>query len=163
MIRCSLVGIQVFILKYPFILLTASYIYINFQNKLLFAKINKSFYLYELIGNSWRVNHKIEHHAACNLPFLRHLSNPIKWLINSRKLVNRTSKLTENAFKNTKHCIIPSIVSPVRQNVPVRWRPLRPTAVASEACTRARRPCPLFDRLGGNGAARINRSIESII
>lgn len=72
------------------------------------------------------------------------------------------TELTENAFRNTRHCIIPSIVSPVRQNVPVRWRPLRPTAVANDACTSARRwPWPLV-RLGGSGAARIILSNESI-
>lgn len=75
---------------------------------------------------------------------------------------NLWSELTENAFRNTRHCIIPSIVSPVRQNVPVRWRPLRPTAVANDACTNARRwPWPLV-RLGGSGAARIILSNESI-
>ena len=37
--------------------------------------------------------------------------------------------------------MMPSIVSPVKQNVPVRWRPFRPTAAdANEACTRALRP-----------------------
>lgn len=46
--------------------------------------------------------------------------------------------LTENALRNTKHCMMPSMVSPVRQKVPVRWRPLRPTvAAASEAWTSA--------------------------
>lgn len=48
--------------------------------------------------------------------------------------------LTEKALRKTKHWIIPSIVSPVKQNVPVRWRPFRPTADANEACTRALRP-----------------------
>lgn len=37
---------------------------------------------------------------------------------------------TEKAFRKTRHCMMPSIVSPVRQNVPVRWRPLRPMADA---------------------------------
>lgn len=60
---------------------------------------------------------------------------------------------------------MPSIVSPVKQNVPVRWRPLRPMAVANDACTRARRwACPLpLGKLVGNGVARIIRSIESIL
>lgn len=75
--------------------------------------------------------------------------------------------LTEKAFKNTRHCIIPSIVSPVRQNVPVRCRPLRPTAaeVARLAWTSARlgRLLPPA-RTGGRGlAALIKRSRESII
>lgn len=48
--------------------------------------------------------------------------------------------LTEKALRKTKHWIMPSIVSPVKQNVPVRWRPFRPTADANEACTRALRP-----------------------
>ena len=34
--------------------------------------------------------------------------------------------LTEKAFKKTKHCIIPSMVSPVTQNVPDKCLPLRP-------------------------------------
>lgn len=38
--------------------------------------------------------------------------------------------LTENALRKTRHWMIPSMVSPVRQNVPVKWRPLRPTAEA---------------------------------
>lgn len=60
---------------------------------------------------------------------------------------------------------MPSIVSPVKQNVPVRWRPFRPTAVANDACTSARRefsPLP-FGKFAGNGFARIIRSIESIV
>lgn len=63
---------------------------------------------------------------------------------------------------------MPSIVSPVRQNVPVKCLPLRPTvAAAKEACTRAR--CWPFVvavltlRARGSGAARIIRSKESII
>lgn len=40
--------------------------------------------------------------------------------------MERNLLLTEKAFKNTKHWMIPSIVSPVRQNVPVRCRPRRP-------------------------------------
>lgn len=71
--------------------------------------------------------------------------------------------LTEKAFKNTKHWMIPSMVSPVKQKVPVMCRPLRPTAEASDAWTRARRwPCD-SGKLGGNGAARINRSSESML
>lgn len=60
---------------------------------------------------------------------------------------------------------MPSIVSPVKQNVPVRWRPFRPTAVANDACTSARRefsPLP-FGKFAGIGFARIIRSIESIV
>lgn len=49
------------------------------------------------------------------------------------------SKLTEKAFKNTKHWMIPSIVSPVKQNVPLKWRPFLPKTVDNEACTIARR------------------------
>lgn len=106
--------------------------------------------------------------------------------------------LTEKALRKTKHWIIPSIVSPVKQNVPVRWRPFRPTADANEAWTRALRPAavaattappfgapededdsdeesheedaaaattalPARTTLLGNGAARINRSNESIL
>lgn len=48
-------------------------------------------------------------------------------------------KLTENAFKNTKHWIIPSIVSPVRQNVPLKCRLFLPKTVDNDACTIARR------------------------
>lgn len=48
-------------------------------------------------------------------------------------------QLTEKAFKNTKHWMIPSIVSPVRQNVPLKCLPLRPNTVESDACTIARR------------------------
>lgn len=73
------------------------------------------------------------------------------------------SQLTENALRNTRHWMMPSIVSPVSENVPVRWRPLRPTAEASEACTSALRlPCE-SGRLGGSGAVRMNRSSESIV
>lgn len=58
---------------------------------------------------------------------------------------------------------MPSIVSPVKQNVPVRWRPFRPTADANDAWTRARRlPCD-NGKLGGSGAVRMNRSSESIV
>lgn len=58
---------------------------------------------------------------------------------------------------------MPSIVSPVKQNVPDRWRPLRPTADASDACTNARRlPCD-NGKLGGSGAVRMNRSSESML
>lgn len=48
-------------------------------------------------------------------------------------------RLTENAFRNTKHWMIPSIVSPVKQKVPVRCLPLRPTVavVAKLAWTNA--------------------------
>lgn len=74
-----------------------------------------------------------------------------------------TKKLTENALRKTRHCIIPSIVSPVRQNVPVKWRPFLPTADASEAWTRARRDPWEPGKLGGSGAARIRRSSESIL
>lgn len=60
---------------------------------------------------------------------------------------------------------MPSIVSPVKQNVPVRWRPFRPTAVVNDACTSARGGfCPLpFGKFAGNGFARNIRSIESIV
>lgn len=59
--------------------------------------------------------------------------------------------------------MIPSMVSPVKQKVPVMCRPLRPTAEANDACTRARLwPCD-SGKLGGNGAARINRSSESML
>jgi hypothetical protein len=50
---------------------------------------------------------------------------------------------TENALRKTKHCMMPSIVSPVRQNVPVRWRPLRPMA---EAVTTEADPMPVGTR-----------------
>jgi hypothetical protein len=43
--------------------------------------------------------------------------------------INRAIR-TEKALRKTRHCMMPSIVSPVRQNVPVRWRPLRPMADA---------------------------------
>lgn len=42
--------------------------------------------------------------------------------------------LTEKALRKTRHWMMPSMVSPARQKVPVRWRPLRPTA---EAVTQA--------------------------
>lgn len=59
--------------------------------------------------------------------------------------------------------MIPSMVSPVKQKVPVMCRPLRPTAEANDAWTRARLwPCD-SGKLGGNGAARINRSNESML
>lgn len=60
---------------------------------------------------------------------------------------------------------MPSIVSPVKQNVPVKWRPFLLTAVANDACTSARRWfCPLpLGKFVGNGVARIIRSIESIV
>lgn len=61
---------------------------------------------------------------------------------------------------------MPSMASPVKQNVPDRWRPFRPTAVANDACTSARRwfcPSLAFGRFAGNGVARIMRSIESIV
>lgn len=37
-------------------------------------------------------------------------------------------------MRKTRHWMMPSMVSPARQKVPVRWRPLRPTA---EAVTQA--------------------------
>lgn len=81
--------------------------------------------------------------------------------------MNNRVQLTENALRKTKHCIIPSIVSPVRQNVPVKCRPRRPTAadVAKLACTNAllgkELPPP---NAGGMGfAALIKRSNESIV
>lgn len=58
------------------------------------------------------------------------------------------------------------MVSPVRQNVPVKWRPLRLTAavVAKLACTKALRGSELPPAsAGGSGlAAPISRSMESI-
>lgn len=55
--------------------------------------------------------------------------------------------LTEKALRKTRHWMMPSMVSPARQKVPVRWRPLRPTA---EAVTQA------------PGGALSKRSRESI-
>lgn len=76
------------------------------------------------------------------------------------------NQLTENALRKTRHCIMPSIVSPVRQNVPVRCLPLRPTdaVVAKLACTSALRgnELPLANALCMGFAALINRSKESI-
>lgn len=48
-------------------------------------------------------------------------------------------ELTEKAFKNTRHWIIPSIVSPCRQNVPLKCLLFRPNTVDNDACTIARR------------------------
>ncbi len=59
--------------------------------------------------------------------------------------------------------MMPSIVSPVKQNVPVKCLPLRPTADANDAWTKARRWPWVMGRPGGNGAARIKRSNESIV
>lgn len=76
------------------------------------------------------------------------------------------NQLTEKAFKNTRHWMMPSIVSPVRQNVPVRCLPLRPTeaVVARLACTRALRgkELPPASANGKGLAAPISRSIESM-
>ncbi|KAG5887549.1 hypothetical protein JTB14_000405 [Gonioctena quinquepunctata] len=94
--------------------------------------------------------------------------------------LNKTSsKLTENALRNTRHCIMPSIVSPVRQKVPVKCLPLRPNAadVAKLACTSARRgkdnpvaeapesaeaPVKVEERTTTGFAVLLRRSKESI-
>lgn len=78
--------------------------------------------------------------------------------------MNNRVQLTENALRKTKHCIIPSIVSPVRQNVPVKCRPRRPTAadVAKLACTNAllgkELPPPM---LGAWGSRRLLNALTS--
>lgn len=46
-------------------------------------------------------------------------------------------RLTENALRKTRHCMIPSIVSPFRQNVPDKCRPFRPITEHRLACTNA--------------------------
>lgn len=59
--------------------------------------------------------------------------------VRRKKKILEKTKLTEKAFKNTKHWIMPSMVSPVRQNVPLKCLPLRPKTVDNDACTIARR------------------------
>lgn len=70
--------------------------------------------------------------------------------------------LTENAFRNTRHCMMPSIVSPVKQNVPVRWRPLRPITEQRLAWTKAFCDRVAAVKAGWCDPELINRSSESI-
>lgn len=69
---------------------------------------------------------------------------------------------TENAFRNTRHCMMPSIVSPVKQNVPVRWRPLRPITEQRLAWTKAFCDRVAAVKAGWCDPELINRSSESI-
>lgn len=50
---------------------------------------------------------------------------------------DKNESLTEKALRKTRHCIMPSIVSPVKQKVPLRCRPLRPITEQRLACTKA--------------------------
>lgn len=74
-------------------------------------------------------------------------------------------RLTENAFRKTKHWMMPSIVSPVKQKVPVRCLPRRPTVavVAKLAWTKALRGREdVLAEVATGFAVLIRRSKESI-
>lgn len=49
--------------------------------------------------------------------------------LHTLRLLNMVGVITEKALRKTRHWMMPSMVSPVRQKVPVRWRPLRTTAL----------------------------------
>ncbi|CAB3242175.1 unnamed protein product [Arctia plantaginis] len=75
--------------------------------------------------------------------------------------------LTEKALRKTRHWIIPSMVSPVRQKVPVRCLPfLSPIAGAAArlACTRAPRGLAslVAPSTPGSGAPSISLASGSI-
>lgn len=86
-----------------------------------------------------------------------------------KKIKKSNQTLTENALRKTRHCMMPSMVSPVRQKVPLRCLPFRPYTVDKEACTNAL--LLLFNCDVGNSAfdkgrkrfSQIKRSNDSII
>lgn len=74
----------------------------------------------------------------------------------------RRVSLTEKALRKTRHCMMPSIVSPVKQKVPVRCRPLRPITEQRLACTKAFCDRVAAARVGWREPALIRRSSESM-
>lgn len=86
----------------------------------------------------------------------------IQTTLNNGETRETIDPLTENAFRNTRHCIMPSIVSPVKQNVPVKWRPFRPITEQRLACTKAFCDLVAAVRAGWCDPELISRSNESI-
>lgn len=127
---------------------------------------------------SLRLFHTISLWNRKQVPHVYRLAQPFERpFINERDILKlmtpvscfreRFKTLTEKALRKTKHCMIPSIVSPVRQKVPVRWRPfLSPSAGAAArlACTRAPRgrASLVAPRTPGSGAPSISLASGSI-
>ncbi|TGZ32361.1 Uncharacterized protein DBV15_07441 [Temnothorax longispinosus] len=53
------------------------------------------------------------------------------------EIIDRGSPFLLKALRKTRHCMMPSIVSPVKQKVPLRCRPLRPITEQRLAWTKA--------------------------
>lgn len=98
--------------------------------------------------------------------FSRHLK--VKWRGHRTQRGNasvdggKNKSLTEKALRKTRHCIMPSIVSPVKQKVPLRCRPLRPITEQRLACTKAFCDRVAAVRAGWWERELIRRSSESM-
>ncbi|KYM83843.1 hypothetical protein ALC53_05703 [Atta colombica] len=84
--------------------------------------------------------------AVCLAPYFVHGGwdgkSPNRWCVYVKYRAQKHRRhgyefLTEKALRKTRHCMMPSIVSPVKQKVPLRCRPLRPITEQRLACTKA--------------------------